>query len=227
MTTPRDIALGGSLCILVPVLERPHRVAPLLASIEAATPEAEVLFLLDPGDEAERRAINDAESGEIWVGIEAPGGNYAAKINHGVRITPRPLIFTGADDLDFRPGWLEAAIAHLTDGIGLVGTNDLCNPRTMAGEHATHFLMTREYAEQPCIDGSPGPLYEGYPHEYVDNELIETARHRGAFAMALDAEVEHLHPMNGKAPMDRLYARSGQRMRQGAKIFRRRQHLWA
>jgi hypothetical protein len=227
MTTPRDIALGGSLCILVPVLGRPHRVGPLLESIEAATPEAEVLFLLDPDDDAERRAINEAESGEIWVGIQAPGGNYAAKINNGARSTPRPLLFTGADDLNFHAGWLEHALAALTDGIGVVGTNDLCNPRVIGGEHATHFLMTREYAERPCIDGSPGPLFEGYLHEYVDNELIETAKHRGAYAHADDAIVEHLHPMAGKAPMDELYEQIGARMKQGLRIYRKRQHLWA
>lgn len=216
-----------SLAFLVPVLARPHRVAPLLDAIEATTPGARVLFLADDYDRPEHEAI-ERELGRTGVQAEldTSGGNYATKINSGVELTDEPYVFTGADDLRPHAGWLEAALAKLADGIGVVGTNDLCNPRVIAGEHATHFLMTREYAGRPCIDGSRGPLFEGYPHEYVDNELIETAKHRGAYAHSDEAIVEHLHPMAGKAPMDDLYAASGKRMREGLRVYQARQHLW-
>jgi len=204
-------------------------VAPLLDSIEDATPDARVFFLADSHDRREHEAI-EAERclRSIHIDLDIGGGNYAMKINRGVALTDQSLLFLGADDLAFHRGWLEAAAAKLTDGIGVVGTNDLCNPRVMAGEHATHFLMTREYAERGTIDdGSSGPLHEGYPHEYVDNELIGTAKHRGAYAHAADSIVEHLHPMVGKAPMDELYAQIGARMNQGVRIYERRRALWA
>lgn len=213
----------SQLAILVPVLRRPKNVARVLNSALTAVPSARVLFICDPDDEPEIQAIKD-EGGEFI----APRGNYAGKINAGIVYTTEPLIFTGADDIHFHPGWFETAMEKLVDGVGLVGTNDLCNERVIAGQHATHFLMTREYAERGTIDDpSSGPLHEGYPHEYVDNELIETAKYRKAYAHAGDAIVEHLHPMVGKAPMDDLYAQIGARMNKGCRIYRRRKHLWA
>lgn len=212
----------GPVAILVPVLGRPHRVAPLLESIAAATPEPHrVLFICDPGDRPEQDAI--AHAGGTMI---SPGGNYAHKINTGVNFTTEPLIFTGADDLDFHPGWLSEAAALISSTIGVVGTNDLCNGRVIAGEHSTHSLVARWYAELGTIDEPGKLLHEGYPHEWVDDELIETAKHRGAYAHAHTAVVEHLHPQVGKAPMDVLYEGQRLRMRKGRKIFNARRPLW-
>jgi glycosyltransferase involved in cell wall biosynthesis len=211
------------LVILVPVLRRPHRVRPLLRSIRRTTPRPyRVLFIADPGDEAEQDAVRDA-GGELLI----VAGNYARKINAGIDASCERLILTGADDVQFHRGWLEAAVAHLRGTVMVVGTNDLCNPLTMRGEHATHFLVDRRYVKQGTID-EPGKLmHEGYPHEYVDNELVATAKARGVWAWAQDSIVEHLHPNVGKAPIDDLYAASRQRMRAGRAIFNSRRHLWA
>lgn len=187
-----------------------------------------MLFICDPDDEAEQEAIAwERTRTTLRVNAVAPGGNYAFKVNYGVNLTREPLIFLGADDLHFHPGWLAAAIAKLSDGVGVVGTNDMCNPAVMAGEHATHFLVTREYAQRGTIDDLDKLLHEGYPHEWVDNEFIETAKARDAYAMALGAVVEHLHPLAGKAPSDELYAGAPERMAAGQAIFDKRRHLWA
>lgn len=216
----------NDVAILVPVLKRPHRVKPLLDSIGAVTTVPHrVLFHTDPDDWDEIAAISAA--GGVHTGL--PGGargNYAQKINDGVRVTDEPLVFLGADDLHFHPGWFEAAAAMLSDTVGVVGTQDLCNPRVIAGEHATHFLVARWYAELGTIDEPGKLLHEGYPHELVDDEFVETAKHRGAYAFADAAVVEHLHPMVGKAPMDDLYAGQRHRMRRGRRIYERRRHLW-
>lgn len=210
------------LAILVPVLGRPHRVAPLLLSIAASTPEPyRVLFICDPDDTPMIAAVAEADAD--WIEI---AGNYAEKINAGVEATDESLIFCGADDLDFHPGWLEAAQAELAPEVGVVGTQDLCNQRVIRGEHSTHSLLTREYAEMPLIDGGPGPLCPLYEHEFVDDELVGTAKKRGAFAFAHEAIVEHLHPDANKAPMDPLYAAQGARMRRSRRTFNQRQPLW-
>jgi hypothetical protein len=209
------------LVILVPVLDRPHRVSPLLASIRAATPSARVLFICDPDDHAEQSAVREHALEPLIV-----DGNYARKINAGSRATTEPLIFLGADDLHFHPGWFEAATTHLTDGIGVVGTNDLCNRRVIRGDHSTHSLVTRDYLKRGTIDEPDKLLHEAYPHEYVDDEFVQTAQTRSAYAHAHDAIVEHLHPMAGKAPMDHLYAAQRQRMRRGRRIYLARRPLW-
>lgn len=214
--------MSQALVVLVPVLRRPHRVQPLLASLHAHTPEpVRALFIASPGDDAEHAAIRRCGADMIVV-----DGNYAAKINEGVRRTSEPLLFLGADDLEFHPRWLEHAKRRIKGGVMVVGTNDLCNRRVMRGEHSTHSLLTRAYTHHGTIDDPTRVLHEGYPHEYVDDEFVGTARKRGAFASAPDSVVEHLHPQAGKAPLDELYAAQQQRMRAGRSLYRTRRALW-
>ena len=207
--------------VLVPVLGRPHRVAPTLESIETTAPRARVLFIPDPDDEAELAAIKAAGAQHVPC-----SGNYAAKINYAVRITHAPLVFLGADDLQWHAGWLEACVAHVRRGAEVVGVNDLCSQRTQRGEHATHFLMTRRYATAPTVDGRPGPLFEGYDHSFVDDELIAVARSRGVLVIDPTIIVEHLHPDAGKAPTDETYRKGRARIRQDRGIFHSRAPLW-
>ncbi|MCK9921605.1 hypothetical protein MXD61_06830 [Frankia sp. AgPm24] len=216
---------GAELTILVPMLGRPHRVAPLLASIQATVPAAEVLWLLTPGDHAVVAEVDRAGGRALSVGFAR--GDYARKINLGYRVTDRPLLFLAACDLQFHPGWYQAALDQFADGIGVVGTNDMGNPRVVAGEHATHSLVTRAYADQGATaDGAGEILHEGYWHEYCDDELVQVARHRGVWAFAANSHVEHLHPDYGKAPSDHMYRRRRPRMRQGAPLFAARRSLW-
>jgi glycosyltransferase involved in cell wall biosynthesis len=212
----------SELAILIPVLRRPHRVQPVLDSITWATPgELRVLFIPDPDDEPEIAAIKKAGAEFFTL-----AGNYAKKINAGVEATDEPLLLFGADDLEFHFGWFEAAKAKLTEGVGVVATNDLCNHRVMQGTLATHPLVTREYTKLGTIDNPDWVLHEQYKHEFVDREFSETAQFRGAFAYAPDSIVEHLHPMVGKAPTDELYDQAAIRMRQGARVYGRRRHRW-
>ena len=215
-----------TVTVIVPMLTRPHRVGPLLESI-TATSDARVLFVCSPDDSEVHAAIDAAGAERITVDGPHPG-DYARKINAGYRHTTEEHLFLGADDLLFHPGWYENAVAQLTDGIGVVGTNDLGSPRVMAGEHSTHSLVTRDYCDRFGTIDEPGAvLHEGYPHEFVDDEFVQTARLRSAFAFAFDSHVEHLHPNWGKAPSDPMYAQQRSRMRAGRRLFADRQRLWA
>lgn len=207
--------------ILVPVLDRPHRVAPLVHSIRATTPgRYEIVFVTDSHDQATRDAITAAGGCTVL----SSGGSYARKINDAIRATTSPYVFLGADDLVFLPGWFDEAYAVMSsEGVGVVGVNDLIERDR---EHATHFLMSREYAQTPTIDSQPGPLFEGYHHWFVDDELIATAKRRDAYAYAPDAQVQHQHPMNGLAVDDDTYRRGRERARVDRRTFRRRSRLW-
>jgi len=207
--------------VLVPVLGRPHRVQPTIDAFTATAPTARVLFLPDPDDDAELAALEAAGASFI-----ATPGNYARKINRAVELTTEPLIFLGADDLLPHPGWLEACLAHIDAGAHVVGVNDLCAARTQAGAHATHFLITRDYAEAETVDGTRGPLFEGYDHSCVDDELVEVAQHRGTLVIDNTIIVEHLHPDAGKAPTDDTYKRGRINIRADRRILRGRRHLW-
>lgn len=209
------------LTILVPVLKRPHRVVPFMESALAATPDAEVLFIADPDDRRELDALEAAGADYI-----VHNGGYAAKINCAVEQTDRPYIFTAADDLLPHEGWYEIARRYMKGRVQVVGTNDLCSERVRRGFHATHFLMTREYAEMPCIDGTLGPLFEGYDHSFVDDELVWTAEKRKCLAFATDSIVEHQHPDNGTAPMDSTYRKGRARMNLDGRLYMKRRAMW-
>lgn len=217
--------MTAPVVVLVPMLGRAHLIGRLLESIRT-TSEAAVLWLTSPHDAEVRSALDELGERRLDV-VWQPVGDYARKINTGYRATTEPLLFLGAIDLVFHPGWFEAAAARLTPGVGVVGTNDLGSARVMAGRHATHFLVSREYVDRFGTIDQPGQvLHEGYVHEYVDDELVATARKRRAWEHAGDSHVEHMHPNWGKAPTDDMYAQEGQRMRQSVIVFRRRARLW-
>jgi hypothetical protein len=97
----------------------------------------------------------------------------------------------------------------------------------MAGDHSTHSLVTREYVDKFGTIDEPGVvLHEGYHHEFVDDEFVQTAMFRGMWAFAEDSHVEHLHPNWNKAPSDRLYRMQRRRMRLGKRVYAERKHLW-
>ena len=215
----------SELAVIVPVLGRPHRVEPLLASIRGATPECTILFIADPDDDAEIAALEAAGAEFI-----CEPGSYAHKINFGIAQTTEPLIFSGADDLDFKAGWYEAAKAKLTNRVAVVGTQDCGHRWVKAGKHATHVLTTREYVERYGTIDEPGKLFhEGYYHVCCDIELVETAKARGAWAFAHEAVVEHLHPFWGKGEMDATYERAYESSRRAhdRALLKRRRPLWS
>lgn len=214
-----------TVTILAPVLERPHRIRPLLESIRDTAPEAQTLFLCDPDDAEEILAVDAAihDFGESFVAYQLVDGGYAAKINQGVFATDSDFLFLGADDLEFLPGWLEASRSLIESGAAaVVGVNDLIE---RSREHATHFLVSREYAERGQFDGEAGLLHEGYHHWYVDDELIGVACSRGAYVYSERARVRHHHPIAGGQDDDTY--RKG-RLNAGAdrSLYRRRSKLW-
>ena len=90
-------------------------------------------------------------------------------------------------------------------------------------------MRAAQDADRPgATADQPGTvLYDGYVHEYVDDELVGVAKRRRAFAFAENSVVEHLHSTYGKAPDDPIYSQQGARMRASSSLFRRRRRLWA
>lgn len=212
--------------ILIPVLGRPELIDPLIESIYATAPDVSILFLTNPADEEGTNAV--VKSGERYARIHRkPKGDYARKINHGYKVTKEPVLFMGATDLNFHEGWLEAGLSMIGDGIHAVGTNDLGNPRVMLGQHSTHSFVTREYVDKFGVIDNPGKiLYEGYIHEYCDDEFVQTAQARNAYKFCMESVVEHMHPLWGKAEWDDSYLETDDRVRAGYRIFRKRVPLW-
>ena len=218
----------SDLAILVPLWRRTDRFHTMLASAVQTAPGARVVFIVSDDDRdvlgAALRALPSDVLGVPWPG--GSPGDYAKKVNAGCRQTTEPLLFLAADDIVFHPGWFDACLAKLEPGIGVVGCND-GTQRSTVNQHSTHSLVLRSYADEFGTIDEPGKiLHEGYEHEFVDDELVGTAQHRGAYAFAADSLVEHCHSDWGKAPRDELYARGPERMRLSRPLFEKRQALW-
>lgn len=243
------------MTIAIPILRRAHRVRPVVESIVAATPYPasvpglDVVFAVTPDDDAVIAAI-EAASAEfpgyvhhyLMVPWPADGrGDYARKINAVFRSTDREWMLMGADDLEFEPGWVEAAMSAAgrdcpPDVVpGVIGTNDLGNPRVLAGVHSTHSIVNVDWMRTVGVAGTrhgagrrAQALCEEYWHEGVDDELVAWAQYHKAFVMALDSRVRHRHPnWDASVPTDAMYAQQRERMRFGRRILNARRRLWA
>lgn len=214
-----------SVVVLIPVLARPQRVPDLLESLYGSERDHKLraLFLASPDDYAQLQAIGD--SGEDYLVMPEPAGpgDYARKMNAGIRASDEDFIFLGADDLCFCEGWADRAIeCHDQTGKRVVGTNDLGNQTTMLGMHSTHTLLERSYCDLGTFDDSTQVLHEGYDHQYVDNELVETAKARSEFVSCYESMVEHLHWIWHKGVRDSTYERGQSGYRQDAELWRER-----
>lgn len=223
------------IAVLVPVLNRPQRAEPLVQSILASSSLVdEIVFLISWGDDAEHTAAARTHVRVELVPFALAAGDYARKINYGVSITKSPWILQASDDLLFHPGWDEAAVEYMErEHVGVIGTNDLGNPLVRQGRHATHSLIRRTYIEEQGTIDEPGKaLHEGYHHCWVDNELVETALARRAWASSKRSLVEHLHPIwsdgegGRKAADDATYRRGQKRYVEDHRLFRQRRPLW-
>lgn len=194
--------------VIVPVLHRPQNVAPFMETLRASTGLATAWFVCDRADKVEQETVLE-HGGRVLK----CNGSFAQKVNYAYDAIPKhgapaPWMFLVGDDVLFQPGWLDHAqyVAHQYGG-EVVGTNDLGNPRVMAGDHATHLLVSRRYVAETgaTFDGAPDLVCGPYGHWFVDDELVAAAKERGVWQMALGSIIEHMHPLFGKGQVDEVY----------------------
>lgn len=222
--------MAANLVILVPVLRRPSNIYPLVYSIKESTSESyEILFITSPGDTEEIKELEDRKLDYIVMEDSFEGkGDYARKINSGFNHLEAKWYFLGADDLRFHPNWFEAAmdVYEKTEAC-VIGTNDLGNPQVTRGQHSTHSLVLGEYVREcGTVDESGKVLHEGYRHNFVDAELITTAKWRGAWAFAKNSVVEHRHPDWQKGIIDEVYKIGKNSFHLDQQYFETRRKLW-
>jgi hypothetical protein len=156
--------VGGvtDAALLIPVLCRPQRVAPLLESISEATPEPHrVVFAASDGPTiAELDRLGQEYLRDDHLRPEEQ--SWGRRINRLFAYTDEPFVFLGADDLLFWPDWLSEALRVMARVDGVVMCADLLNPR------GTSPLVSRRYIleEGGTVDDTGLVIHEGYRHNW-------------------------------------------------------------
>ena len=216
------------IAVLVPVLNRPGNAGPLATSLAAATTVPHrLVFVCSPYDDAEIAACRRTGADVLVVDWQPGHGDWARKIHAVYDTTDEPFLLLGADDLTFHPGWDIAVLDRAREGWGVVGTDDMGNPTVRRGLHATHPLVARDYADAcGTIDECGKILHEGYRHNWVDNELVETAKQRGAWSFCAESRIEHRHPLWKTATDDDTYRAGREYYAADGQLFQSRRRLW-
>ena len=190
----------NELAVLVPVLNRPANVAPLVRSFLTSGCPGILVFITETADIDERRAINSLTSmTRVEEVVSHDAHTWPEKINLGYESVEADWYLCAADDVEFDYGWWGATEQLRADPkIGVIGTNDSRtgsgNQAVAAGEHTCHPLVRGSYAERGTWDQPGQIVHEGYAHWFCDNEIVATAKQRAAWAYCAEAVVHHLHP---------------------------------
>jgi hypothetical protein len=227
----QQAALAGHLVaaplvdVVIPTYGRPDRLEAVAANVIANTANlAALTFVVEEDDQPTLDAIYEITSTKVRCLLNDGPRTYAGAINTAAKNLVGAWLFTGADDIHFHPAWDEKAIrlANIT-GASVVGTNDLGHPAVLRGDHSTHSLVAADYiAAGATADGEPGKVLHDYDHNFVDNELVEVARRRGAYIHCHAAKVEHLHPVWGKGEADDTYINGNANYDADAATFQQR-----
>lgn len=210
----------AEVAIIVPVLGRPEHAETLTESLRVNTPKGTCKVIA---------ICENAEDTAAWIpyanltALEESVHTFAEKVAWAYpRLVSEPYVLLVGSDVAFKPHWLESAmkVANKT-GAGLIATNDLGNPRVMAGRHATHPLISRRYIEEKGAswDGPGTIVHTGYRHNAVDDEWSTKALLDGEFAFARRSVIEHRHPIWGKGDMDWVYAKGQESFNEDVALF--------
>lgn len=180
-----------SVAILVPSLNRPYRLADVVANIHAATQEPHRIYFcvsdedsIDTLDRLGEWYLDDAESDDR---------RYVTRMNKLIEHVEEEFIFFGSDDVIHHSGWFPKAKFVLDQGFSLTVVNDLRN------QNGTQALIRKDYLAKAVFDAPGAAFHHGYQHNFADNEMFFTAYMQNQFSRAMDSYVEHLHPVFGHA----------------------------
>lgn len=224
-----------TLAVVIPTFGRAGKLAAVTRNVLNSSQTPVSLFFVVEQDDLESIAetVRLSEEDRASGIINTRKRSYAGAANTAVRELLGhgfDYFFLGADDLDFKPGWDTEVLKAAESGALVIGTNDLHNPYVLAGTHATHIMVSRNFLTDPQYVYDPDMaglvMFEGYDHNFVDTELVDAAKAAGVFVPCLTSVVEHLHPDWGGSPWDATYAKTRVHMQDDHALFRSREHLW-
>lgn len=188
--------------ILLATTGRPGKVEAFVHNLIATTEghDLEIVVAVDCDTETVRvlQALEPPDRVQIIIDPCVTYRGSSVAWNDALAESSGDPVVLAADDLEWQPGWLDAALARLAefpDGWGLVGFND----GHWGEELSTHYLMSRRFVVE-VLGGVVA--WECYRHSFNDREANARAQAAGRYAWCEDARVLHRHWIFGDRPQD-------------------------
>lgn len=185
-----------TVSVLLATMGRPEKAEAFVHNLRATTEghDVEIVVAIDgPLEDANRL---DALGCIIHHSAQCRGSSKAW--NDALALSTGDPVVLAADDLEWQPGWLDAALSTLQEfpgGWGFVGFND----GHWGPELSTHYMMSRRF----IIEVLGGVVaWDFYKHSFNDREANARAHAAGRYAWCEDARVYHHHWIFGDRPQD-------------------------
>jgi len=205
-----------SVAVLLPTIYRPDGLKRTLLSLQTTSPKADIIVASEYDDLS---AVDMCEKYKVKR-IDCPKQRAGPAHAWNTALSAAPdydIYVLAADDLEFKPGWLEHALQVLEgslNGSGLVGFNDETGKFERAG-FATHYMMTRDF----IIDHNGGVA--ACPHylcDFTDVEANARATRAGKFSYSPNSLVPH----HWRRVDDEAYRRADKRRSKAREVFIKR-----
>ena len=207
------------ISVVLPSRDRPDGLLRSINSLLATMPgqELEIVVVLDEPDAASHEAVRAAalpQVSVVTVGADHLGWP-GKKFNAGYRATRGEWILSATDDIEFKAGWLEGALA-LAETYSVIG---LFSDEPQGHGAAMLFLTRRDYVETVQRGYLAMPFYRIW---YSDMEVAERARALDQYADLQEPALTHHHPGLGVGVDDHIYQLATQYVGQDEATYRRR-----
>lgn len=195
------------ISILLPSRGRPPLLQRFIQSVaECRVGPVEIIVRLDDDDTALYNA-ELLESPLVLVLTGPSGAGMGAMTNECLRLAQGDIIMLAGDDLVIGTPGFDALVreAMPEDGVGLVFGNDgLQGPN----------LATHPFIGRAAINAWGGKVVpDEYRAEFIDTHIMDTFGRLGRLGHRRitylpDLVTEHMHHLNGKAPLDATYGKA-------------------
>ena len=208
-----------TISILLATTGRPDMVQTFVDSLIETTGDAELELIAAVDHDPETLRVLSASVLPKRVGLLI---NYKDELrgcskawNDALTLSTGDPVILAGDDLEWQPGWLEAALTAmrtLPDGWGVVGFND----GHWDGDLSTHYMVSRRF----ILEHLGGVIaWECYTHSFNDVEMCERAKRAGRYVWAEDAKVYHSHWLFGDREQDDTDVRNLERHTESQRTF--------
>ena len=205
----------NNISIVIPSRDRPDGLVRVINSVRATTdPKVEIIAVIDLPDARSAQTLRQYEDVRVVTMPQTyVDGHPQQKYQAGYDASDREWVITGADDITFHNGWLDALIQHPNKGF--IGLFDSFHKHGLA----TLYAVSKEYTSK-VMNGRLGlPWYYTW---FADVEWCHRARLAKVFTVCEQAGFDHHHYVYGTGKRDRIAKMSAQWHGQDSRTFKAR-----